>query len=80
MMNLMCCHITKFSPAANDTFVWSGLKLFQTGKLTRPYGRIQKLLSRREIFEREQNLISPCITSVCKKKVSPCNFLKERFV
>jgi len=51
------------------------LELFQMDKLVRSYG-IQKLLRRREILECVQNLISPCITFICNKKVSPHNFLK----
>ena len=57
-------------------FAQSELKLFQIDRLTRSYG-IQKLMRRREILERVQNLISPCIASICNKKVSLHNFLKE---
>jgi len=52
------------------------LRVFQIDRLAESYG-IQKLLRRREILERMQNLICPCINSVCKKKVSPHNFLKK---
>ena len=60
-------------------FAYSELELFQIDRLAKSNG-IQKLLRRREFLERLQNLISPCITSVCKKKVSPHNFLKKRIV
>jgi hypothetical protein len=66
----MRCQIVKFSPAPNKMSVQSReLKLFQIDRLTRLYGT-QTLLRRRKILENKQNLIrSPCITSVCKKKV-----------
>ena len=64
MMIIMWCQIFKFSPAPGDMFAQVELKLFQIDRLTRSYG-IQKLLRRREILECVQNLISPCITSIC---------------
>jgi len=45
------------------------LEPFQIDRLTRLFDT-QKLLRRREILGRKQNLISSCITFVCKKKVS----------
>jgi len=73
------CQIVKLSPAPNYMFALSELKLFQINRFTRSYG-IQRMLRHREILERMQNLISPCITYVCKKKVSPHNILKKRIV
>jgi len=66
MVIIMWCHIIKFSPAPDDMLAQSELKLFQIDGLARSYG-VQKLLRRREIMECMQNLVSPCITSVCKK-------------
>ena len=57
----------------------SELELFQIDRLARLYG-IQKLLRRRKLLDRLQNLISPCTTSVCKKKVILHNFLKTWIV
>ena len=74
MVSPMWCQIVKLSPAPNDMFAQSEIELFQIDRFARLYG-IQKLLRRREILECVQNLISPCITSVCKKKVSPHNLL-----
>ena len=75
----MWCQIIKFSPAPDDTFAQSELELFQIDRFARSYG-IQKLLRCREILECVQNLISPCITYICNKKVSLHNFLKKRIV
>ena len=61
MLIIMWCQIIKFSPAPDDMFAHRELILFQ---IDRPYG-IQKLLRRREILECVQNLISPCVTSIC---------------
>jgi alpha-amylase/alpha-mannosidase (GH57 family) len=79
MVSPMWCQTVKLSPAPNDMFAKSELKLFQSDRLTRSNG-IQKLLRRREFLERLQKLISPCITYVCKKKVGPHNFLKKMIV
>ena len=75
----MWCQIVKLSPAPNDTFAQSELELFQIDRYARSYA-IQNLLRCREILERVQNLISPCITSICNLKVSPHNFLKKKIV
>jgi len=64
MMIILWCQIIKFSPAPNDMFAQSELKLFQINRLARSYG-IQKLLRRRKILECVQNLVNPCITSIC---------------
>jgi hypothetical protein len=63
----MWCQVVKFSP---DMFAQSELDLFQIDLLARLYG-IQTVLRRNKILECVQNLyqlISPCITSVYKKK------------
>jgi len=77
MVIIMWCQIVKLSPAPNDTFAQSELKLFYIDSFSRSYG-IQKLLRCREILECVQNLISPCIASICNNKVSLQNFLKKR--
>ena len=51
-------------------------EMYLIDRLTRLNG-IQKLLRHREFLYRLQNLISPCITSICNKKDSPHNFLKK---
>jgi hypothetical protein len=70
----MWCEIVKLSSDPDDTFAQSELELFWVDRL---YG-IPKLLRRREIKECVHDLISPCITFICNKKVSPHNFLKKR--
>jgi len=79
MVIIMWCQIVKLSPAPDDTFVQSELELFQIDRSARSYG-YQKLLRCREILECVQNLISPCITSICNRKISLHNFLKNRIV
>jgi len=64
MVIIMWCQIIKFSPAPDDMFTQRELKLFQIDRLARSYG-VQKLLRRREIMECVQDLVSPCITSIC---------------
>jgi hypothetical protein len=59
MVSLVWCQIVKLSPAPNDTFAQSNLKLFYNDSFSRSYG-IQTLLRCREILECVQNLISPC--------------------
>jgi hypothetical protein len=79
MVSLMWCQIVKLFLTPYDKLAQSELKLFQIDRLARSYG-IQKLLRCREILECVQNLISPRITSICKKKVSPHNFLTKKIV
>ena len=76
-MSLIWSKIVKVSPIPDDMFTLSELELFYIDRLMRTY-RIQKMLRNRDISKRIQNLISPRITSICKKKVSPYNFLKKK--
>ena len=76
MMSLIWSKIVKVSPVPDNMFTQSELKLFHIDRLTRTYS-IQKVLRIRDISKRIQNLISPRITSICKKKVSPYNFSQE---
>jgi hypothetical protein len=62
MVIIMWCQNVKISPAPDDMFAQSELKLFQVDRLARSYG-IQKLLRRREFLECVQNLV--CLVSLC---------------
>jgi len=76
ILSLLWCRIIKLSPAPNDMFTYKELELHWT------LSRLIDGMASKNCWDREilQHLISPCTTSVCKRKVSPHNFLKERIV
>jgi len=76
MVIIMWCQIVKLSPAPNDTYVQSELKLFYIDSFSRSYG-IQKLLRCREILECVQNLINPVSLLFAIRK-SACTTFSRR--